>query len=439
MPNANVKVVRLCEVEGVLVMQDLAMELWASYAAEYRQLGCHSPGDVATTLARSDEVKRLEEVFVAVAEQKLLGSVTIQYRSSAGLHGVAASTLIARTAWLDHLLIVGDCQYKHGVKTILMQTALVRVREMGLRELYMMAQGEPACQLGSKPTCAHGHDLHGSETNTGWACGLRSVFGNCKGSITGFHQTGSRLRWRCDECDYDICSDCLTFKMENAEADLFARLGFERVPVDERMGRQGRLWRWTAEDHVTRIRVESIERHATELAKEALQHLMTDTRHLYDLRAGGLDDEKRLVDWLMKAKVTYIALTPEPRDPTAFAKRCWANLRGLPLPPPPRGNLAGIMAIHPEVPPLDKPTDVRNVGPWIRYLYVVPEYHGRGVDRMLLRAAIDWAEGSGVPELWSLASEDQHLESVEVREFTDEGQTWWRKVCEAARTAWKGC
>lgn len=416
----KLKVVSLCGEEGALVRCELARELWSSYTEEYRMLGCHSYADVEKMLPRSNDGNLREEVLVAIVEQKLMGTVTVQDRPPACFKSVMASIPTAHTGFLSHLLATSCCPYKHGVKTVLVKAAIVRVRELGVRELRVIARRVANCQEDEGPTCPHGHMLQMSERNTGWACGLRSAFGDCKGGITGFHQTGTMRRYHCDECDYDICLACYNSRAKQAESDFLASFGFSVVPVDnEQLGGEDLLMRWTNEDRLTRIRVEPLLRHLPVLGKQVFERLMNDSRHRATLRSSGLHEEHLALEWACKASVIYVALSPGPHEPIAFVN-CWhAALRRPPSPSPACGKLAGIVAIHPEPPALSYPTDARDVGPWIRWLHVSPEYHGMGVDRMLLRVVIDWAESHFVPELWTLADEGEYLELAEVPEFMD--------------------
>ncbi len=42
----------------------------------------------------------------------------------------------------------------------------------------------------------------------GWACDGRRESGGCKSGITGFEQTSGMNRFRCADCDYDLCEAC---------------------------------------------------------------------------------------------------------------------------------------------------------------------------------------------------------------------------------------
>jgi hypothetical protein len=56
----------------------------------------------------------------------------------------------------------------------------------------------------------HPHPLSQINQDNGWACDGREFPGGCKRGITNFNQTKGVPRYRCDECDFDLCDQCLT-------------------------------------------------------------------------------------------------------------------------------------------------------------------------------------------------------------------------------------
>lgn len=57
----------------------------------------------------------------------------------------------------------------------------------------------------------HGHPLVflDKTKDNGWACDGRKLIDNCFTGITGFQQTKGISRFRCDECDFDLCEKCM--------------------------------------------------------------------------------------------------------------------------------------------------------------------------------------------------------------------------------------
>jgi len=57
----------------------------------------------------------------------------------------------------------------------------------------------------------HQHPLVYNNTDNGWRCdGIK--FGGCKRGITDFNQTQGVPRYRCTQCDFDLCDQCLNVK-----------------------------------------------------------------------------------------------------------------------------------------------------------------------------------------------------------------------------------
>ena len=62
----------------------------------------------------------------------------------------------------------------------------------------------------------HPHELHKftDTTQDDWMCnGIEIYEGGCYSGITDFHQTTGIMGWRCpfDECDFDICIECIQY------------------------------------------------------------------------------------------------------------------------------------------------------------------------------------------------------------------------------------
>jgi len=54
----------------------------------------------------------------------------------------------------------------------------------------------------------HPHSLKLNGSDNGWACDGRKAEGGCLNKCTDFHQTKGWARYRCDQCDYDLCDKC---------------------------------------------------------------------------------------------------------------------------------------------------------------------------------------------------------------------------------------
>ena len=61
-----------------------------------------------------------------------------------------------------------------------------------------------------KATC-HEHPLKylGTTMDNGWGCDGRKLPSKCFSGITGFKQTKDIKRFRCMQCDYDLCEPCM--------------------------------------------------------------------------------------------------------------------------------------------------------------------------------------------------------------------------------------
>ena len=57
----------------------------------------------------------------------------------------------------------------------------------------------------------HPHELKKRPNNqyNGWACDGKKHFVHCVSGITGFYQTGGMDGWRCQPCDFDLCTKCV--------------------------------------------------------------------------------------------------------------------------------------------------------------------------------------------------------------------------------------
>lgn len=54
----------------------------------------------------------------------------------------------------------------------------------------------------------HPHQLKRSYVSNGWACDGRSMVGGCVSGCTDFGQLDGRKRFRCDDCNFDMCGPC---------------------------------------------------------------------------------------------------------------------------------------------------------------------------------------------------------------------------------------
>ena len=49
--------------------------------------------------------------------------------------------------------------------------------------------------------------------DNGWGCDGRKLPGGCLSGITGFNQTIGIKRFRCEQCDFDLCENCMNYYM----------------------------------------------------------------------------------------------------------------------------------------------------------------------------------------------------------------------------------
>lgn len=68
-------------------------------------------------------------------------------------------------------------------------------------------------EKGDFAVCARGHQLQplGTTEDNGWACDGRND-GGCLRGITDFHQTKGLNRFRCKTCDFDYCDKCYALR-----------------------------------------------------------------------------------------------------------------------------------------------------------------------------------------------------------------------------------
>lgn len=52
----------------------------------------------------------------------------------------------------------------------------------------------------------HAHPLILVTHDNGWACDARKLAGGCRSGITGFDLSKGIERWRCEQCDFDLCN-----------------------------------------------------------------------------------------------------------------------------------------------------------------------------------------------------------------------------------------
>jgi len=84
-------------------------------------------------------------------------------------------------------------------------------------------------------TCDRRHLLSalGTSRDTGWKCNGASWPGGCRSGITHFWQTQGMNRFRCGQCDYDLCEKCCRHMMcsENGSASPRAESSGTRTPA----------------------------------------------------------------------------------------------------------------------------------------------------------------------------------------------------------------
>ena len=55
----------------------------------------------------------------------------------------------------------------------------------------------------------------GTTMNNGWGCNGRYLTSKCQSGITDFGQTKNYKRFRCMQCDYDLCLKCMNKYFDN--------------------------------------------------------------------------------------------------------------------------------------------------------------------------------------------------------------------------------
>ena len=65
-------------------------------------------------------------------------------------------------------------------------------------------------------TSAHYHNLKrlGKSEKVNWLCEGKNFSGGCFSGITGFYQTKGVERFRCDECNFDLCRNCMNYYLK---------------------------------------------------------------------------------------------------------------------------------------------------------------------------------------------------------------------------------
>ena len=55
----------------------------------------------------------------------------------------------------------------------------------------------------------HEHMVKKVQNNKGWKCDIIKSRGFCNSGMNEFYQSKTVSSWRCDQCDYDICENCM--------------------------------------------------------------------------------------------------------------------------------------------------------------------------------------------------------------------------------------
>lgn len=63
----------------------------------------------------------------------------------------------------------------------------------------------------------HQHNLKLIKSDSGWICDGSKEETKCFSGITGYYQTDGMIRFRCKECDYDLCEKCMYYHYESSE------------------------------------------------------------------------------------------------------------------------------------------------------------------------------------------------------------------------------
>lgn len=66
----------------------------------------------------------------------------------------------------------------------------------------------------------HQHPLVFIRADNGWACDGRNMTGGCVKGCTGFRQTAGWSRFRCDNCDFDLCEGCIDKYMPSEKVNV---------------------------------------------------------------------------------------------------------------------------------------------------------------------------------------------------------------------------
>jgi len=90
--------------------------------------------------------------------------------------------------------------------------------------------------------CALGHVLEalGTSRDNGWGCDGRKEVGGCKGGTTDFQQSSGMNRFRCEQCDYDLCQECFDGIPASSAATSCAEHQYWTCPVCDEINRAER-------------------------------------------------------------------------------------------------------------------------------------------------------------------------------------------------------
>jgi len=101
----------------------------------------------------------------------------------------------------------GDC--KRGITGFGLSAGIVRYRcTLCDFDLCDLCKDHWASEVPGTIVTVHPHILHRNFRDNGWACDGRKLEGKCRSGITGMQQSKGLSRFRCNDCDFDLCGQC---------------------------------------------------------------------------------------------------------------------------------------------------------------------------------------------------------------------------------------
>jgi len=131
-----------------------------------------------------------------------------------GVFAITAGFSVFAYLWLYFIVLINspdEIDIFEGVLTFLFFPILVALAFAADKGHFKLPGGDPDAHEGA-PRCRLGHEIEWLSTtrdNDGWGCDGRFSPGGCRSGITGFHQSKGVDRYRCEQCDYDLCRKCV--------------------------------------------------------------------------------------------------------------------------------------------------------------------------------------------------------------------------------------